>query len=1102
MTKDEKKTNDDTLKSTHLFLMAIAAGLVLTGLALLSAWLDWRWEDLPFHSAVESVGALAAIVMGLMLLQKRGEEGSNRFLWLATGFLGMGLLDGFHAVGMPGQGFVFLHSVAGLVGAFWFALVWFPGSGRHASGKIWVPCVVVAGSLLCGIWALLLPGTLPAMAHNGQFTGNAVAINLLAGVLFMAAAVRLGIDFHRSGKLELYLFACMALLFGLAGLTFPFSSMWDGGWWFWHMLRLAAYLLVLGFMVREYQRSRQELRRHADQLENLVAERTEAVERAEHLTLVLQAIRNVNQLIVREKDRDKLLQGACDNLVETRGYHNAWIALLDDSGSLLAASAAGLGPGEDFQPMIERLERDGASRCGRMALEQSEMVIIEDPSSTCTDCPLAGNYTGRSAITVRLEHAGKVYGLLSASVAREISGDTQEHDLFHEVAGDIAFALYSLELERQRNADREQLIERTYSLGERVKELGCLYEVARITAQEDMPPDAVLQAIVDLIPPSWQYPDSTCARIVLEGRQAATANFKESAWEQTSDIIVAGKKAGVVEVYLLQEMLTSEEVPFLEEERELLDGIAQLVRLYTKRKRAEKARNLARSDLEQVFENTAAGMCVIDTDYNMERVNPRFLSMFEMKEQEVVGRKCHELWQGPHCHTPGCPMRQIVAGSDACDYEIDKELGGDKKISYIVAAAPFKDPSGKIVGIVESFVDITRRKAAEEEKALLEDQYLQSQKMEAVGRLAGGVAHDFNNMLGIITGYTELALTKVGEFDPLRKNLTEILKAAGRSSDLTRQLLAFSRRQTVEPRVLNLNDVTDKSRSLLGRLIGEDIELKLVPADDLWNVKIDPSQVDQIMVNLMVNARDAIGGVGSIIIETANMVFDEVYCQQHVEFLPGEYVQLCVTDSGTGMDKETIEHIFEPFFTTKGEHSGTGLGLSTVFGIVKQNIGFVNVYSEPGHGTTFKIYLPRAREEVPEISDAPPEATRLTGTETVLLVEDESDLLELYREILENAGYKVIASTHPGDAVFLVGKHDGQIHLLVTDVIMPTMNGKELKEQVEKFMPGIKVLYMSGYTANVVSHRGVLTEGIDFIHKPFSGELLTRKVREALDGQG
>lgn len=393
--------------------------------------------------------------------------------------------------------------------------------------------------------------------------------------------------------------------------------------------------------------------------------------------------------------------------------------------------------------------------------------------------------------------------------------------------------------------------------------------------------------------------------------------------------------------------------------------------------------------------------------------------------------------------------------------------------------------------------EIVERKQAQEEQAQLQAQLVQAQKMESVGRLAGGVAHDFNNMLAAILGHIELAMEQVDPSQPIHADLLEVQAAARRSVDLTHQLLAFARKQTIQPKVTDLNAAVTGMLKMLRRLIGEQIDLTFQPRADLWAVKVDPSQIDQILANLCVNARDAIDDVGKITIETDNCFFDQDYCSHHAGYARGDYVQLAVSDNGRGMDKEVQARLFEPFFTTKGLGKGTGLGLATVYGIVKQNRGFINVYSEAGHGTTLRVYLPKHSGE----SGLPVAGTLRSlerGCETILLVEDEPSILSMTKRMLERQGYTVVAASTPSEAIRLASEHPSQFDLLMTDVVMPEMNGRTLVNQLRSSLPRLKCLFMSGYTANVIAHHGVLEKGIHFIQKPFIAEDLANRVREAL----
>lgn len=431
------------------------------------------------------------------------------------------------------------------------------------------------------------------------------------------------------------------------------------------------------------------------------------------------------------------------------------------------------------------------------------------------------------------------------------------------------------------------------------------------------------------------------------------------------------------------------------------------------------------------------------------------------------------------------------------EYRMIQKDGG--KRWFLSRGSVLQDEAGNADRMFGTVSDVNDRKQAEKEHQKLQAQLIQAQKMESVGRLAGGIAHDYNNMLSVIIGYAELALERVPPYEPLHDDLEEILKAAHRSIGINRQLLAFARRQTIVPKVLDLNATVESMLKMLRRLIGEDIQLSWQPAADLWPVKMDPSQIDQILANLCVNARDAIADVGSITIETATTTLDGEYCEDHAGFVPGNFVTLTVSDDGCGMDKAIQDKVFEPFYTTKAVGVGTGLGLATVYGIVKQNGGFINVYSEPGKGSTFKIYLPRHTGAEDKESLTDPEALAQGHGETILVVEDEVSILKLVQRILTDLGYQVLSARSPAEALQLAEAHSGEIALLLTDVIMPEMNGRELAQRLLSLYPQLRCIYMSGYTANVIAHKGVLDAGVHFIQKPFSRKELALKILQALE---
>ena len=519
----------------------------------------------------------------------------------------------------------------------------------------------------------------------------------------------------------------------------------------------------------------------------------------------------------------------------------------------------------------------------------------------------------------------------------------------------------------------------------------------------------------------------------------------------------------------------------------------------------ETSEALRASELQyrRLFESARDGILILDAETGMiNDVNPFLVELLGISRETFL---CRNIWELGF-------FKDVLANEDKF-----RELRKQGYVRY--EDLPLESFDGRPIDV--EFVsnvylvnqhpviqcnirEITERKRVERElrhqAVLLEAQLHQSQKMESVGRLAGGVAHDFNNMLGVIIGHAELALNELDQSQPLYEDLIEIRKAAERSANLTRQLLAFARKQTAAPRVLDLNLIITNMLNMLQKLIGEDINLNWYSDESLWSVKIDPTQVDQIMANLCVNARDAIPGVGKITIRTENRTLNEDYCTANKEAVPGKYVLLTVSDDGCGMDKDTLANIFEPFFTTKGIGKGTGLGLATVYGIVKQNHGFINVYSEPGHGSTFSIYLPRYADKTEQATGTEGVVQRAKhGHETVLLVEDELTLLKSIKTMLEQQGYTVLAASTPGEAIRLAKEHGGEIHLLMTDVVMPGMNGRDLAENLLLLYPQLKQLFASGYTADIITQQGVLGEGVHFIQKPFTSQSLVTKIRGVLD---
>lgn len=516
-------------------------------------------------------------------------------------------------------------------------------------------------------------------------------------------------------------------------------------------------------------------------------------------------------------------------------------------------------------------------------------------------------------------------------------------------------------------------------------------------------------------------------------------------------------------------------------------------------KQANEDLMLSEQKYRRLYETVLDGFATVDMEGRIVDTNQVFLSMLGCTAGEARRLKYSECtpprW---HVFEARILAEQVMKRGFSEVYEKEYIRKDGTVFPAELRTYLIRDPQGKPAGMWAFIRDITERKLAEAEKNKLQEQLIQAQKMESVGRLAGGVAHDFNNMLQAIIGNASLALDEAAGSEAQKDFLQEVMKAARRSADLTQQLLAFARKQTVKPKVLDLNVTVASMLKMLQRLIGEDVQLTWMPGPSLWPVWVDPVQIDQILANLTVNARDAISGTGRITIETANFRLSGSNPPFHPEASTGEYVLLKVTDTGCGFGEETRSHLFEPFYTTKVPGKGTGLGLATVYGIVKQNHGYISVRSAPGEGATFTIHLPRCMTPV-ELPGEDDEANVVGGTETVLLVEDEAQILNLEQKILEHYGYKVLPARLPEEALELVARFPEPIHLIITDVVMPGLNGRELKERVTALKPEARCLFVSGYTADVIAHQGVLDKGVQFLGKPFTIPDLAHKVREVLD---
>ncbi|HEY5281173.1 MAG TPA: response regulator [Polyangia bacterium] len=627
-----------------------------------------------------------------------------------------------------------------------------------------------------------------------------------------------------------------------------------------------------------------------------------------------------------------------------------------------------------------------------------------------------------------------------------------------------------------------------------LSKLGRPLEYERVETAEDMRA-ALEKGTWDLVLSDWSMPrfSAPAALELLKGTKLDLP-FIIVSGTIGEDTAVEAMLTGAHD-YVLKDKL-GRLMPAIERElRECKDRVA--------RRNAESALRENEARFRRLADSGIIGIATVDLLGNILDANDAYLTMVGYSREEVARGAVRWADLIPPEFRPWNERatEQLKVSGVATPWEMETFRKDGSRVPVLVGVALLDYP--KCIAFI---ADLTGRKEAEAgrkraEAALWqsEEQLRQAQKMEAVGRLAGGVAHDFNNVLSVIQGYSEMILDDLTSLDPLRTSIEEIRKAALRAAGLTRQLLMFSRQQVSEPKVIDLSGVLTNMDSMLQRILGEDIELVLVPPRSSDRVSVDPSHIEQVILNIVVNARDAMPTGGKLTIETASVFLDEAYALSHLPAKSGPYIMLAISDTGVGMDGETQARIFEPFFTTKEVGKGTGLGLSTVFGIVKQSGGNVWVYSEPGKGTTFKVYLPRVDATI-DVLRPTASPTTLRGSETILLVEDEEQVRTIVQSILVRQGYRVIVAQNATEALLLCEQHLQTIDLLLTDVVMPHMSGPELARRLLTSRPAMKVLCMSGYTDDSIVRHGVLESGVAFLQKPVTPASLARKIREILDG--
>ncbi|MDY6989431.1 MAG: PAS domain S-box protein [Thermodesulfobacteriota bacterium] len=697
-----------------------------------------------------------------------------------------------------------------------------------------------------------------------------------------------------------------------------------------------------------------------------IRERKLAAQRIEHLNAVLRSIRNINRLITTEKDPDRLIQGACNNLVETRGYHNAWVALLDESGGLLRTAEAGIG--ETFSSLPELLNRGELTDCARRTLTQGDIVVTQDPFSTCTDCPLAQSYGGRGAMSARLEHEGRLYGLLSVSVSTDFAVDEEERSLFEEVSRDIAFALHGIQMEEELRQDQEAMRE----------------SAERLTSISSSARDAIV----------------------------------------------------------------------------MMDG-----------------------------------------EGNICHWNEAAKKMFGYSDQEALGKELH-LLLAPRRHHQAYRMGlghfektgQGAAVGKTLELTALRKDGTEFPVELSLSAAKLGD-KWHATGVLR---DISERKQAEEEKTRLEAQLQHAHKMEAIGTLAGGIAHEFNNILGIVLGNAELAMDEVPEWYAARNNLGEIRKACLRAKDVVKQILAFSRQEEQERKSVRLEPIIKEAAKLLRSTIATTIEIHHHVSAKSDVVLADSTQIHQVLINLCANAAQAMSKEGGVLdVSLDDFELDDETAGQHPDLEPGSYVRLTVSDTGHGIAPEFMGRIFDPYFTTKEVGKGTGMGLAVVHGIVKTHGGAVTVKSTLGKGTAFHVLLPTVTADV-ESEPHPPEVVP-TGTERVLIVDDEQPIVNLLEQLLERLGYTVVKRMSSLEALEVFRAAAERFDLVITDMTMPHMAGDRLAKELMKIRPDIPIILSTGHSERIDEAKAKAMGIRALIMKPFLKRDIAETIRRVLE---
>ena len=924
---------------------------------------------------------------------------------------------------------------------------------------------------------------------------------------------------------------------------------------------------------KELEAMQEELKELNAKLEQKVIERTQKIRQ---LNSIILAVRNVNQLICRERNLNRLIQSACDNLISTKSFSSAWIILKDKSGKLTGASDSGLS--KTFIRRLKQLTAGDIPACFEKVLDDEGVVYLKEGQSNCEICTFDPVCSDKVLIAVRLEHGNNTYGFLTVALEEGAIPEKEGIGLLKEVAGDIAFALHSIELEEKRKHLQEKVYESEkryralfenapvgicistsdgaietknetmriltgYSLEESwllntadlcsnkqdhqeifeiLQKQGCVRNYLAQVKRKDGT-DFFANININRISYGGEeyfiiFVEDLSERVMMQEQLRQLAKFPA---ENPDPVLRVDKEGRIIYANKSSELVLNTwgcaegDLLPVEMHRLCLEGLktglnqtaeskcaesdflflfapiveSGYVNLYgreiTKLRQAEEGRRL----LETAIEQAAEYILITDAEGTIQYVNQAFEKITGFKREEAIGQNPRILKSGVQNEAFYRDMWDTIKGGEVWKGHLVNKKKDGNLYTEEATISPVRNPSGQITNFVAVKRDVTQ-------ELNLENQLRHAQKMESIGQLTGGVAHDFNNILTTIMGYSSLVKKAPELSEKIRKQIEEMEKASMRGAELTRQLLTFSRKQTPRLETINLNDVIDSTLGFLKRTLPPTIVIESKLSPDLGPVSADSGQMQQILMNLCVNSHDAMPGGGKIRIETENIVIEKEYIRNHYYAKPGPFVLLTFSDTGEGMNKEDMSRIFEPFFTTKALGKGTGLGLSIVYGIVKNHKGFINVYSEKGKGTTFKIYLPQTTGRVKAKSEV--EQAIKGGNETVLVVEDEDMILKLVFCLLGELGYKCYTASNGLEGLKVYQEKGGEIDLAILDVVMPKMNGPELFAEIRKINPEAKVIISSGFSLE--NEDDLLAQGVKaFIPKPYQIKVLARTVRKVLD---